>query len=239
VQPDPKNGVQDLTSAVGRPLDGIANNLPQVLQCPYCDFEATHEDKLSKHVKNAHPELRSCQQCAMKFSSTDSLNQHALDTHHAAFKCSHEGCAAQFTRSDVHRRHLLRHTASIVRFPCPHCEKYQGKAGFIRKDHLTQHLRNFHRIGAPQGNHKNKACPHPTCTEYRNQQYQSRDGSAYMPFRKSSDYITHMRKVHDESPFPCSVHGCTRVRGQGYFRLADLLKHRKKAHGDMEITQEA
>jgi hypothetical protein len=46
-----------------------------------------------------------------------------------------------------------------------------------------------------------------------------------------SDYTTHLRKAHDESPFPCPEPGCPRKNGKGYFRKRDLIKHQKKEHG--------
>lgn len=205
-------------------------NLPQLRQCHHCNFEAVHAYILVDHTRNSHPELRVCHQCNVRFSSVESLNQHGLDTHHAAFKCSCSGCVATFTRLDVYRRHLLQHKDNIARFPCPHCPKYQDENGFIRRDHLTQHLRNFHRIGEPQMSGKNRCCPHRSCPMYRERLYQGTDVNDG-PFRTSSEYIAHMRTIHDESPLPCPVPGCTRVGGRGYFRESDLLRHQRNCHG--------
>lgn len=41
-----------------------------------------------------------------------------------------------------------------------------------------------------------------------------------------------MRTVHDDAPYPCDVRGCLRVRGKGYIRRLDLIKHRKREHPD-------
>jgi hypothetical protein len=53
-------------------------------------------------------------------------------------------------------------------------------------------------------------------------------------FKKASEWTKHMKEVHDESPFPCTVTGCNRVRGKGYFRERDLVKHVVKAHPDVD-----
>lgn len=109
--------------------------------------------------------------------------------------------------------------------------------GFKRKDHLVQHLRNYHHhhIGEDDGrNRSRKSCPHKDCPEY------SKNPKRFHPFypynhafKKAADYTAHMRKFHDESDFPCLAPNCNRVKGKGYFRERDLIKHQRKEHPEM------
>ncbi|KAF2186317.1 hypothetical protein K469DRAFT_149641 [Zopfia rhizophila CBS 207.26] len=60
--------------------------------------------------------------------------------------------SAQFTRlADLQRHHSTVHGVGIPEFPCtvPRCTRV-GTKGFTRRDHLTEHLRNFHHIDIPK-----------------------------------------------------------------------------------------
>ncbi|KAF2838339.1 hypothetical protein M501DRAFT_920821, partial [Patellaria atrata CBS 101060] len=107
------------------------------------------------------------------------------------------------------------HSNSAPRYPCHHCRKYRGINGFKCRDHLTQHLRNYHHIGESDGSFQGKSCHHQNCEHYREKH--DRPWESGQVFQKSSDYHTHMRKVHDETPYPCKAPGCVRVWGKGYF----------------------
>jgi hypothetical protein len=70
-------------------------------------------------------------------------------------------------------------------------------------------------------------CPHKECSESQGEE------SCYRgtrPFKAASEYTEHMRKIHDESEFPCAAPACDRVGGKGYFRRIDLRKHMRKIH---------
>lgn len=166
--------------------------------------------------------------------STGELESHAWVEKHAAFLCPEDGCDSTFTRIDVMRRHNLKHTPDARRYPCPHCKKYRGKTGFKRMDHLTQHLRGYHHIREDESAPLviRRSCPHTDCFAYRG--LVRNNGTSYRiinhAFQKQSDWTAHMKSVHDESPFPCTVPGCGRTGGKGYYRERDLKKHISKEH---------
>ncbi|EUC51009.1 hypothetical protein COCMIDRAFT_62707, partial [Bipolaris oryzae ATCC 44560] len=118
------------------------------------------------------------------------------------------------------------HQDDAPRFPCRYCRKYRGSKGFKRRDHLIQHVRNYHHIGENDRDEnwsygrywcRNLGCAHKA----------GKDGI----FSTSREYIKHMRTIHDESEFPCPQPGCDRVNSKGYFRKADLRTHLRKVHG--------
>lgn len=168
-------------------------------------------DALHGLIQTAEPNI--CQECTQPFPSAADLNRHAKCFHHNAFKCK---CGKTYARLDI----LKRHCNQTPKFPCPHCKRYTGASAFAREDHLTQHLRTYHRInnlsddnGPTQFN-----CTRRNCT----QQQRS--------FGNKSQYTTHMRRIHNYSPFPCLVQGCVKKAGKGYFREKDMLKHSQEVH---------
>ena len=181
-------------------------------------------------MRTAHLELRSCSECGATFSFQHELTKHAEETGHAAIICEQPDCDSAFSRYDTYERHLKIHEDDVKRYACPHCRKHRGVNGFKRKDHLTQHLRNYHHIGedeARRNPYGAKSCPHKDCSEWRPKSYLAEKNA----FQKISEYTKHMKKVHDESPFPCPEPGCDRIGGKGYFRRRDLFRHQKKEHG--------
>jgi uncharacterized Zn-finger protein len=163
------------------------------------------------------------------------LEEHAYAKDHAAILCPQEECGSAFSRYDVFKRHLLRHQEDVKRHSCKYCKKYRGNNEFKRKDHLVQHLRNFHHIGEDEAKEGSwSSYPHQDCTAYR---HVSRFNDA--PFKRTSELTTHMKKVHNESPFPCPILGCDRVNGKGYFRRRDLIKHKQKKHVEVGDGRDA
>ncbi|KAF1848951.1 uncharacterized protein K460DRAFT_83129 [Cucurbitaria berberidis CBS 394.84] len=60
--------------------------------------------------------------------------------------------AANFTRlADLQRHQSTVHGVGTPEYPCtvPHCNRV-GNKGFTRRDHLIEHLRNFHHIDIPK-----------------------------------------------------------------------------------------
>ncbi|ORY71841.1 uncharacterized protein BCR38DRAFT_21858 [Pseudomassariella vexata] len=51
--------------------------------------------------------------------------------------------------------------------------------------------------------------------------------------KKVSDPTKHLRGIHNEIAFPCSVLGCGRVGAKGCVRQKRLLKHHPAAHLDV------
>jgi hypothetical protein len=89
------------------------------------------------------------EQCGMPtaFSSTessDSAPKHA---------CPRTGCTSRFKRkADMERHCSTVHAKSenkIYECDAPRCQR-KGSNGFTRKDHLTEHLRNYHHCEIPK-----------------------------------------------------------------------------------------
>ncbi|KAH0545452.1 hypothetical protein FGG08_000453 [Glutinoglossum americanum] len=159
---------------------------------------------------------------------------HGRRTGHMPYRCQFKECKSTFSRADVMKRHQGQHYDNAPRYSCHYCQRHTGINGFKRKDHLQQHIRNYHHKEPPVTRTPERsylACIKAGCTEYRERQrvwYRDPD----MPFSRESERTEHMRKVHNESPFPCDTAGCDRVDGKGFFRESDLQKHKKKTHGD-------
>ena len=168
---------------------------------------------------------------------TESVTEHARSSGHAIVQCDYDGCGKSFNRPDTFFRHMeIHNTQNQTRFPCNLCKKYRGKQGFKRRDHLTQHLRNFHMVNDEDLSGRSRvqgaSCPHEECSEFRRKLDTEIDPKLHA-FDKLSKLTQHLKKVHDESKFPCSVIGCDRVGGKGYMREKDLTKHMEKEHPNM------
>ncbi|KAF2140768.1 uncharacterized protein K452DRAFT_51003 [Aplosporella prunicola CBS 121167] len=196
-----------------------------------CSLTFTVGSGVSRHVRRDHPEMKSCRQCGQGFPFITSLSEHAASTGHAAFACTVEGCESAFSRFDVLRRHQESHQSVTARFPCKYCKRHRGADSLKRRDHLTQHLRNYHHMGVDEVSSNQRSCPHDGCPESRPDIYDMPYWKRDHAFKKSAEYIAHMRKVHKESDFPCTEPGCNRGGPKGYFRERDLLKHKAKEHG--------
>jgi len=195
-----------------------------------CDFQYTSQLTYQNHMRAMHQDLLTCDECMYVGKSQYELERHTSNTGHGSFICKHDGCEKTFPRRDTYQRHQRTHQGDAQRFPCKYCKKYRGKNGFKRKDHLTQHVRNYHHIGeGEQGGAPidRKWCPKKECSESRPAGV---DVSQQCAFTTSKEWIKHMRTVHDESEFSCPQAGCDRVNGKGYFRSADLRIHLRKAH---------
>lgn len=210
--------------------DSVTGNAAYACPIRECTEEFGVSWRISRHMRTAHPELRSCSECGAAFSTKHKLSEHAEKTGHAAFICEQPDCGSAFSRYDTYERHLKIHEDDVKRYACPHCKKHRGVNGFKRKDHLTQHLRNYHHIGEDEARGNalfgGKSCPHKGCPEWRPESVYAELNA----FQKVSEYTKHMKKVHDESPFPCPELGCDRIGGKGYFRRRDLFRHQKKEH---------
>ncbi|KAI0485856.1 hypothetical protein F4859DRAFT_398075 [Xylaria cf. heliscus] len=182
-----------------------------------------------------------CAECNETFQNSYELGKHATANKHSPRACS---CGTKFARYDVLIRHLESLTKESAKYQCKFCKHHRGKQAFRRRDHLVQHLRGYHKMEPEEINnafppkthvrsHQILICPYVECKAYRGdafkalpwmQQYKGR------PFQKQSDYNKHMRDVHKESAFSCSVVGCDRVGPKGYMREKDLMKHLANKH---------
>ncbi|KAH7132201.1 hypothetical protein B0J11DRAFT_521071 [Dendryphion nanum] len=206
----------------------------ELKKCPLqpCDFTFIYRNtEYFLHLRKAHANVYTCNFCQKHFSSQYRLSYHVERSGHAAIHCHHDGCGRVFSRADTYQRHLRTHQKDAQRFPCTYCKKYRGENGFKRKDHLRQHVRNYHHIEDVESgtqlllnSSRKYACPCMACPQYRQNPFRG-------PFKKFSEYMAHMKSVHNESDYPCPEPNCERVDGKGYFRKADLRTHLRKIHG--------
>lgn len=202
-----------------------------VIDC--CAFRYTRGDMSSykRHLQESHVKIFACDECAYVGKSQYEVQLHASRQGHTAFACTHDDCEKKFSRLDTYQRHQRTHREDAKRFPCKYCRKYRGSKGFKRRDHLTQHVRNYHHIDQDkpiETIHERRWCPKEECPESRPTFTTYNSPGA---FASSKEWIKHMRTVHDDSGFPCPRPGCDRVNGKGYFRKADLRAHLRKVHG--------
>ena len=208
-----------------------------------CGGTFLRQSELNKHQREFHvadlnhghsSSRRTCSQCNEVFRSVGRLECHASHEQHTPYMCK---CGQRFSRSDVLDRHLSQFVLEARKYPCDYCKRHKGESAFRRKDHLTQHLRGYHHIDVGKEAEAERsillACAHPSCPQHRGPAFfrsTLQDKQATRPFKNSSEYHKHMRKIHDETEYPCDISNCSRVGGKGYFREMDLIKHRKKEH---------
>jgi hypothetical protein len=223
---------------IGGSLKHMATHGQQERSSAQTDMIATSESQ-SELPENSEARFQktlrgtfTCAQCTEVFSDLVELSSHAWTTNHLAFGCEQDGCEKTFSRLDSCRRHQRKHRDDAKCFPCKYCKKYRGSNGFKRKDHLTQHIRNYHHIGeddalsdVPWGR---RWCSKIGCSHHRDSSERFAKRSV---FSTSAEYTKHMRTVHNESEYPCPQPGCNRVNGNGYFRESDLRNHLRKVHG--------
>ncbi|KIW03452.1 uncharacterized protein PV09_05222 [Verruconis gallopava] len=200
---------------------------------PFCGQRFSLRDDLEAHFCAAHP----CQECGLSCSSISDLDHHVGGSGHTCYVCPYDGCSKVYSAHTSLLRHVKTQHEDLPGFPCIYCKKYRGKDAFKRKDHLAQHLRNYHHIGEKESGAR-LSCPHDGCDKFRADAFKT-FGNTWSPrwnFHHTmtrKEFMAHMRKVHSESPFQCSVAGCNRRGGKGYFRFRDLDKHRRKDHPDL------
>ena len=234
--------VNDMTT-VGAGILSTGTMIQQATSQPWdkrcimlsCEFRYTSQWQCKEHMRAMHQDAFTCEECIYVGKSQYELGLHAFATGHASFICKHDDCEKRFSRLDTYQRHQRTHLEDAKRFPCKYCKKYRGKNGFKRKDHLNQHVRNYHHIGEDEqvGTIPNrKWCPKRECAKARHD-----DSVEYVRlstqgvFPSSKEWVKHMRTVHDESEYSCPQAGCDRVNRKGYFRSAELRTHLRKVHG--------
>ncbi|KAI0412550.1 hypothetical protein F5X98DRAFT_319519 [Xylaria grammica] len=183
-----------------------------------------------------------CAECNGTFDDESKLRGHAKRENHSCYACS---CGVSFARNDVLIRHLNGFTKNGAKYQCTFCRRHRGKQAFSRRDHLVQHLRGYHKMEpeevkdvVPPSRESIQSllpltCPHADCEAYRDDAFKTlswKDQTEKRPFQKQADYNKHMREIHKESAFSCSVAGCERVGVKGYMREKDLMKHFADKH---------
>lgn len=206
-----------------------------------------HEARAHTHAPG-HSQIEphgglTCAECGQVFKNRNQQQLHANDSQHSPFLCA---CGATFSRLDVLYRHLESHAKDLPKFPCKNCKRHRGKDGFRRRDHLVQHLRSYHKFDNEDINkacpstkslrqRRFSICPHTECGFFRDDSFHSLPWSeqlAQRPFASLAAFTKHMKDVHEETPFPCNMEGCHKVRAKGYTREKDLMKHRAAKHPD-------
>lgn len=196
-------------------------------ECEFCHTSYNRTDNLTHHIRKHHPEHFKppckrrraednaqsliCAECRLPFQS---LEAHAKAMNHRAFSCTFKNCSSSFCRRDLLLRHELTHTDE-TNYPCPHCPKYSGKNGFKRKDKLQQHLSNYHNEDLYP-----RFCDHVECQV-------KAIAVPQKAFESMKEYRTHLREVHDQTPFPCDWPGCDRKGRKGYSRERDFEAHKR------------
>lgn len=208
----------------------------------------TTERKISESHGNSadHESIQpaksnACLQCNQSFRSTTELGHHARQSQHAAFKCK---CGTTFQGIYDLKRHQDRYQPGTPAYPCLYCSRHRGESGFRRKDHLTQHIRNYHHITSDNSEDEYRqkkkepslVCPYPHSGQLNNRGLGSSSASEIsnsegrQNFTTKKQLIQHMRIAHNESPFECKVENCDRIGSRGYVREGDLRNHYAKAH---------
>jgi general transcription factor IIIA len=101
--------------------------------------------------------------------------------------------------------------------------RYRGTNGFKRKDHLHQHIRNYHHIDT------NAQDPNISYSAGHSCPFEDCDKTGANAFETEKLMKVHLKKEHP-SPFQCSYPGCDRVGTKGWMRERDMVKHMKKVH---------
>ncbi|KAI1355921.1 hypothetical protein F5Y01DRAFT_268061 [Xylaria sp. FL0043] len=193
--------------------------------------------------------------CEEDFGSEDALREHTSSSHvgqhlivsKSPFECH---CGQEFTKLSSLERHVQGSDKSLIpKHPCHECTTYQGKNGFMRKDHLVQHLRVFHKYDNDQlatlfrprraRMYNILVCHFESCEYYRGPEFKDMgigQQENNRPFDKQSDYTMHMKSEHDWSPYPCKVAGCNKLDGKGFFSIRALEKHSKEKHPGCTIS---
>jgi general transcription factor IIIA len=102
-------------------------------------------------------------------------------------------------------------------------DRYRGSNGFKSKDHLRQHIRNYHHIDAEA--HDSLADD----SARHSRPFEGCDKTGVNRFETEKLMKIHFKKEHP-SPYQCSFPGCDRVDTKGWMRERDMVKHTKKVH---------
>jgi hypothetical protein len=202
---------------------------------------------ITEHHRVPDPDGLACSECSEVFTTKQGLHNHSIARQHSPYACS---CGAKFAREDTLNRHFISLNEDSPKFPCNFCKRHGGKSGFRRRDHLVQHLQGYHKFdtekvdrACPRKGIQSRRfllCPHVGCEASREASFHSltlQEKVTLRPFKSKAEYSRHMKDVHAESPFPCSISGCARVGSKGYTREKDLMKHYADKHP--EATQYA
>ncbi|KAH8743862.1 hypothetical protein F5882DRAFT_313340 [Hyaloscypha sp. PMI_1271] len=204
---------------------------------------------IAEHYLEQHPEISGlpCVKCELSFKVMEELASHCRITGHAGFVCRFPGCGAECIHYTDLKRHQLIHKRKTTTYPCAHCRTYRGTRGFKRKDHLVQHMRNYHRM--EDYTPINGVCRERGChfryitlgslTEHMLEVHHSLtyvcreancDRVGMNGFENDKDLKSHVKSDHI-SAYQCTQSGCDRIGSNGWKRKRDMVKHIEKVHG--------
>jgi len=189
--------------------------------------------------------LNQCSECSTTFLTKAALYLHSKESNHSPYSCL---CGNRFSRLDVLDRHIHSSCSFSTNYPCTYCKKYRGTGAFRRRDHLTQHLKGYHRMEmsldseasfltrhkTPPSKKRDKifSCPYEGCLDNRSANINkvNEQNQAESTFQTQSQLTQHIREIHDGSLFPCRETHCLRIGGRGFFRKRDLMNHMREHH---------
>ncbi|KAI2464584.1 hypothetical protein F4781DRAFT_412435 [Annulohypoxylon bovei var. microspora] len=192
------------------------------------------------HHQIQRPTPFSCAECCNTFSNKSQLEKHAKSSQHCAITCS---CGESFTRLQSLVRHQGLFRDNVPLFPCTFCKRHRGKHGFLRQDHLVQHLEGYHKLDSAEIRkayprmelleNSTERCLDPECEFYMPEEYESLpwiERCKIHPFKRRCQFIRHLKEAHKMTPFPCPVIKCKRVGAKGYTTMTGLEKHLVSEH---------
>ncbi|KAI1495296.1 hypothetical protein F5X96DRAFT_3653 [Biscogniauxia mediterranea] len=182
-----------------------------------------------------------CIQCEESFPNKTQLEWHGYRHNYQPFACS---CGMEFTRHSSLCRHIHAFNEDEQILACPFRRCPRNKNGFPRKDHLIQHLEGIHGCSEDAMRRRLPSyyfpvydlmttCPVPHCElaggeDFFNLEWTvQRQLSAFRTFR---GYRKHMKEIHEETPFPCTVPDCNKIGANGYLHEKNLMKHLADSH---------
>lgn len=174
---------------------------------------APSRGKLTDHEPIKSAKRNQCLQCLQCFDTMTQLNRHRKGSKHVAFKCK---CEATFGRYAELVRHLAPYRSTNPAFPCNLCIRHRGKDGFWRKDHLTQHIRNCHRVTSEN-----------TSVEDRQQRKNATPVRA--PPRSGRSNMAASEGRLPDSAFECTEENCDMVEASGSMSKSDSANHHSVA----------
>ncbi|KAI0202539.1 hypothetical protein F4808DRAFT_65576 [Astrocystis sublimbata] len=139
-----------------------------------------------------------CINCHINCRNDATLRKHGADEGHTPYGCV---CGSTFCRLDALERHINSKN-KVIKVQCSLCQEGEASRAFHRLDHLSQHLRNFHRIA---------------------------EGKIPDEFAVSSEQDSAaengLPRTQLLPSFPCPVLGCDKIGEQAYCRQQDLDEH--------------
>ncbi|KAI0424644.1 hypothetical protein F5Y09DRAFT_134029 [Xylaria sp. FL1042] len=197
--------------------DTLGHNLPDASSMPPITLHHARQAVLPREPaaqEQSGRDICVCITCHTPCRNDAALRKHGEKEHHHPYGCV---CGNIFSRPDVLQRHIASKN-KVTRFACRICEHDETLKAFARADHLSQHLRTFHKI------------PAGIIPEY------------FGANPSQHDHSEDVMHPHLLPEFPCLIPGCPRTGDLAYLRQVDLDEHMAYMHyapqNNMPIQQE-